>query len=65
MGLEALAAYRLAGASDDTNVLGPIFACLILYSARLFTVSEENAAAIRAAAPSIRFLMDNPQVFMA
>eukprot|EP01045_Picozoa_sp_COSAG04_P015950 COSAG04_NODE_1298_length_7325_cov_2.902989_5_plen_593_part_00 len=65
VGLEALEAYRLAGVSEDTNIFCVMMVCVILYSGRLSAFSEENAAAIRAAAPSIRFVMDHPQDLMA
>jgi len=62
--LDALVAYEQAGANEDTGPIQVYFIALALYCSRAFTVSDANAAAIRAAAPSIRFLLDHPQNFV-
>ena len=63
--LEAMSAYAQAGASDDTSAVVAVCAPAILFNARLFSQSEANAEAIRAAAQSIRYVMDNPQTVMS
>ena len=59
--LDALAAYEQAGANEDTGACQIYCIAQVLYCSRAFTFSDANAAAIRDAAPSIRFLLDHPQ----
>lgn len=63
--LETLAAYARVGLSDDTNTLSICYSMEGLLYGGLYGLSDDNAAAIRAAAPSFRFVLDNPVVMMA
>ena len=62
--LDALTAYERAGASGDTGALVLYNVMCVLVNGRLYSQSDANAAQIRGAAASIRFLLDNPQSSM-
>eukprot|EP01052_Picozoa_sp_SAG31_P006570 SAG31_NODE_303_length_18065_cov_5.733107_12_plen_391_part_00 len=61
--LDALTAYEQAGANDDTSTLTVFCMSHGLVCSRVFFSSDANAAAVRNAAPSIRYLLDHPQNF--
>eukprot|EP01043_Picozoa_sp_COSAG02_P023040 COSAG02_NODE_1218_length_13814_cov_250.988844_7_plen_559_part_00 len=59
--LEGCKSYaQLGSPTEDTTGIPIYFLVCGLYNSRAFTISETNAAAMRAAAPSIRFILDNP-----
>lgn len=60
VGLDALAAYERADALGEKNVMVVYFAAVVLLNGRLYWQSDANAARIRGATTSIRFLLDNP-----
>jgi hypothetical protein len=58
--LDILAAYERMGPSQDTSSFALFNVGSALYNSGLFDYSEANAASMRKAAPSIRFILDHP-----
>ena len=60
--IEALAAYQEVGSSDDTNPIFLFMVMLAMYNyCRRDGKQEKYRASIRAAGPSLRFLLDHPK----